>query len=515
MSQTSKVRTRFAPSPTGYLHVGGARTALFNYLYAKAQGGDFIMRIEDTDQQRSTEESYRLMVDSMRWLGLDWDEGPEKGGAFGPYKQSERLPLYQEKIQQLLKEKKVYRCFCSSEELEAKKKQREAMGLPPVYDGKCRNLSEEEIQKKLDAGTSHTYRFATPSEEITVYDMVQGEVHFDASLIGDFIIMKSDGFPSYNFAVVVDDHLMQISHVIRGVGHLSNTPRQILIYNAFSWPQPQWAHVSEIVGSDHKKLSKRHGATAITVFRDLGYPPEAFRNYMALLGWSAPDGQEFMDDQKLKAQFDVSRCSKSPAMFDVFDMNTAQDIELNALKISELEKYLFAKSKLNWLSNLHIREKSEAQYLEDIFPFIEKYGGLSDEVLTNEKDRVLAAASSLRVYLDFYYQIQRYIGDFFSAFQIHAEAEEWLLKDFAPLLVENFFVAACAQVEESWNEENIQSLIKSVGKQSNVKGKNLFMTLRAAVTGNVRGLEIPVYLTLLGKERVLQRLAFTQKHMQK
>lgn len=512
MSKFTKVKTRFAPSPTGYLHVGGARTALFNYLYAKAKGGEFLMRIEDTDQERSTEESYKLMVESMRWLGLDWDEGPGKEKNLGPYKQSERLPIYQEKIQQLLEEKKVYRCFCTTEELEAKKKQREAMGLPPVYDGKCRNLSEEEINKKLAANESYTYRFATPSEEIVVHDVVQGEVHFDTSLIGDFIIVKSDGFPSYNFAVVVDDHLMEISHVIRGVGHLSNTPRQILIYNAFDWEQPTWAHVSEIVGSDHKKLSKRHGATAITAFRDLGYPPQAFVNYMALLGWSAPDSEEFMSIQKIIEQFDVSRCNKSPAMFDVFDMNLANDVELNSLHVSDLEKYLFPKSKLNWLSNLHIREKEEQIYLDEVLPFIENYGQLGDEVLQKEKERVLAVASSLRVYLDYYFQISRYIGDFFSSFTISEDAKEWLAKPFAKELVQNFF--DLVKNTEDWNEETIAPLIKQSGKLTSVKGKDLFMTLRSAVTGKTHGLEMPVYLSLLGKERVVERLQFTKDFME-
>lgn len=513
MSKFAKVKTRFAPSPTGYLHVGGARTALFNYLYAKANDGEFLLRIEDTDQERSNEESYLLMVESMRWLGLDWDEGPGEEKNLGPYKQSQRLPIYQEKIEQLLKEKKVYRCFCTSEELEAKKKQHEAMGLPPLYDGKCKNLNDSEVQKKLQDKTSYTYRFATPNTEVVVHDLVQGEVHFDTSLIGDFIIVKSDGFPSYNFAVVIDDHLMEISHVIRGVGHLSNTPRQILLYQAFDWAEPVWAHVSEIVGSDHKKLSKRHGATAITAFRDLGYSPQAFSNYMSLLGWSPADGKEFMSMSELASQFDVSRCNKSPAMFDVFDMNIAKDVELNSLSTAELEKYLFPKSKLNWLSNLHIREKSEEQYLLEIFPFIEKYGNLPEDVLSNEKERILAVASSLRVYLDSYYQIHRYIGDFFSSFAISEDAKSWLAEPFALGLTQHFYEMVLAT--ENWSEENIAVLIKESGKATSIKGKNLFMTLRSAVTGKTQGLEMPVYLHLLGKERVIERLQFTLAFIKK
>ena len=340
-SSEKQVRTRFAPSPTGYLHVGGARTALFNYLYARAKGGKFILRIEDTDVERSTEESYNQMLESLDWLGLTWDEGPGVGGPHESYRQSERLDIYKEHAAKLIKEKKAYYCFCSAEELETKKKKREAMGLPPVYDGKCRSLSDEEVQEKMKANVPHTMRFRTLDKEIIVKDIVQGDVKFDTALIGDFIMIKSNDYPSYNFAVVVDDHLMEINHVIRGVGHLSNTPRQILLYHAFGWEEPAWAHVSEIVGSDHKKLSKRHGATSITAFRDMGYPREAFINYMALLGWSPPEGKEFMSEADIIRQFDIARCSKSPAMFDVFDLGKAGEVELNLLTPKELEAYLF------------------------------------------------------------------------------------------------------------------------------------------------------------------------------
>jgi len=315
------VRTRFAPSPTGYLHVGGARTALFNYLYARARGGQYILRIEDTDLERSTEESYHLMIESLKWLGLTWDEGPDVGGPHQSYKQSERLPIYKEYATRLIDENHAYRCFCTTEELEIKKKKSEAMGKPPVYDGKCRNLSPAEIEKKIEENHPFTVRFKMANKEVVVHDLVQGEVRFDAGLIGDFIIVKSNHYPSYNFAVVIDDYLMNINHVIRGVGHLSNTPRQIAIYHALGWEEPKWAHVSEIVGSDHKKLSKRHGATSITAFRDLGYSRDAFINYMSLLGWSPPDGKEFMTENDIIRQFDIARCSKSPAMFDVFDLS--------------------------------------------------------------------------------------------------------------------------------------------------------------------------------------------------
>ncbi|HNO26475.1 MAG TPA: glutamate--tRNA ligase, partial [Leptospiraceae bacterium] len=227
-----EIRTRFAPSPTGFLHVGGARTALFNYLYARAKKGKFILRIEDTDQDRSTESSFQTIIESMKWLGMKWDEGPEIGGEFGPYKQSERLEIYKKYTDLLIEKNLAYRCFCTPEELEAKKKNAEAMGIPNIYDGTHANLSEKEIREKLDAKIPYAVRFRTPAKNLVVDDLIQGKVKFDTKLIGDFIIVKSDGFPSYNYAVVIDDCLMKISHVIRGVGHLSNTPRQILIYEA-------------------------------------------------------------------------------------------------------------------------------------------------------------------------------------------------------------------------------------------------------------------------------------------
>lgn len=506
------VRTRFAPSPTGYLHVGGARTALFNYLYAKAKGGKFILRIEDTDQERSTEESYQQVLESLRWLGLSWDEGPEVDGPFAPYRQSQRLSIYQSFAQKLLQEKKAYYCFCTPEELEAKKAQREAMGLPPIYDGKCRNLTEAEIQKKIQEGFSYTIRFRTSPGKVVVQDIVQGEVHFDTSLIGDFIIVKSDGYPAYNYAVVIDDHLMEISHVIRGVQHLSNTPRQILLYQAFGWEEPKWAHVSEIVGSDHKKLSKRHGATPITAFRDLGYPARAFNNYMALLGWSPPDGVEYRKLEELAQIFDIERCSKSPAMFDIFDLTKAQDVDLSSLESHELETYLFPKSKLNYLSNLHIRHAEEEEYLREILPFVKKTKIVPNEELNPVSERLKAILLNLRVYLDYYQQIGRYLPDFFLPFhprQIDEKAKEIIFSEKFLSVAENFYRLIQDRRGESFTSEMIKELMAETGKLTHLKGKDLFLTLRVATTGKKEGLELPIYLELLGFERVRENLEKT------
>ncbi|MDH4262197.1 MAG: glutamate--tRNA ligase [Spirochaetia bacterium] len=505
MSHTKpKVRTRFAPSPTGYLHVGGARTALFNYLYARAMKGTFIVRIEDTDVERSTEESYNQMLESLAWLGLDWDEGPGVGGPHESYRQSERIEIYREHAAKLVAEKKAYYCFCTAEELEIKKKKREGMGLPPVYDGKCRSLSDEEVKVKLDQKTGHTIRFKTLDKEIIVRDIVQGDVKFDTAIIGDFIIIKSNDYPSYNFAVVIDDHLMEINHVIRGVGHLSNTPRQILIYHAFDWNEPAWAHVSEIVGSDHKKLSKRHGATSITAFRDMGYPREAFINYMSLLGWSPPGGKEFMSEADITGQFDIARCSKSPAMFDVFDLSKAGEVELNLLSAKELENYLFAKSKLNWLSNQHIRALTEEEYLERIFPFVSDCNCIPENELKKDNENLKSILLSLRVYLDYLQQIRHYICDFYADIEPTHEANEWLTRENGSKIVKSLFENLNSI--HDFSAENIQKAFSTVSAETSIKGKELFMTIRSAATGKVHGLELPVYLSLLGKKRVIHRL---------
>lgn len=506
-----EVRTRFAPSPTGYLHVGGARTALFNYLYARAMKGKFILRIEDTDQVRSTEASYHQVIDSLKWLGYEWDEGPEVGGPHGPYKQSERLHIYKDHAEKLVAEKKAYPCFCTADELERKKKQREAMGLPYVYDGKCRNLTDAEVAEKKAQGTAHTIRFRTPPKEVVVEDMVQGSVRFDTALIGDFIIVKSDGFASYNYAVVVDDHLMDITHAIRGVGHLSNTPRQIMVYAAFGWAEPKWAHVSEIVGSDHKKLSKRHGATPITAFRDLGYTARAFNNYMALLGWSSPDGREYMTIAEQKSLFDVARCSKSPAMFDVFDLTKAAEVDLAQVGIAELETYLFPKSKLNWLSNQHIRATADAQFIDEILPFVRAANVVPEAECGASNERLCEILLSLRVYLDTLGQIKNYLADFYLPFNptpAHYVASEYFVAENFLSLANTLLRLITHMGSESTalTPEQVKEALNQTGKEVGVKGKPLFMALRLASTGRLEGLELPVYLSLLGKERVVERL---------
>ena len=311
------MRVRFAPSPTGQLHVGNARTALFNWLLAHGKDGTFILRIEDTDAERSTRESEAGILDDLRWLGLDWDEGPDVGGASGPYRQSERLHLYTSYSTELLTGGHAYHCFCSPARLEADRRADLAAGRPPRYRGTCRVLSRGDAQVRIDAGERPVVRFRVPeSGEVKFHDLVRGEVVFATEVIGDFVILRSDGRPQYNLAVVVDDALMEISHVIRGEDHISNTPRQILLYSAMGFNPPQFAHLSLVMGPDHTPLSKRHGATSVAEFRARGYLPEALVNYLALIGWSPGGDEELLEIGELARRFAIEDVGHSAGVFD-------------------------------------------------------------------------------------------------------------------------------------------------------------------------------------------------------
>lgn len=312
------VRVRFAPSPTGTLHIGGARTALFNWLYARSRNGRLVLRLEDTDLERSTEDSAAGIVDGLKWLGLDWDEGPDVGGPYGPYRQSERLPIYRKYLQQLLDSGKAYYCFCSAEQLRAEREMAQAKQEAYAYPGTCRHLGPDEVAARLEQGLQPVIRFKMPTDGHTVVqDLVRGEVTFQNALLDDFIIAKADGWPTYNFAVVVDDDSMKISHVIRAEEHLPNTPKQILLYQALGLPLPQFAHVSMILAPDRSKLSKRHGATSVQEFRDQGYLAPALINYLALLGWSPGDDMDIMSINEMIKRFDLDHVSKSAAIYDI------------------------------------------------------------------------------------------------------------------------------------------------------------------------------------------------------
>ncbi len=312
------MRVRFAPSPTGHLHVGNARTALFNWLMARGSGGTFILRIEDTDVERSTRESEASVLEDLRWLGLEWDEGPDVGGPHGPYRQSERLHLYRSYAQDLLAGGRAYYCFCSAEQLESDRQAALAAGLPPRYPGTCRHIAPDEAARRVQAGEPAVVRFKVPEQrEVVFQDLVRGEVRFRTEVIGDPVLVRSDGNPAYNFAVVVDDALMEVTDVVRGEDHISNTPRQILLYEAFGFTPPRFAHLALVMGPDHTPLSKRHGATSVSEFRAKGYLPEALVNYLALIGWSPGHEEELVPIEELAKRFSISDVGHSAGVFDI------------------------------------------------------------------------------------------------------------------------------------------------------------------------------------------------------
>jgi nondiscriminating glutamyl-tRNA synthetase len=349
----TSMRVRFAPSPTGQLHVGNVRTALFNWLLARRHGGTFLLRIEDTDRERSSRASEEAMVEDLRWLGLTWDEGPDVGGPFPPYRQSERTPRYDAVAADLLARGRAYYCFCSPEQLEESRRQALAEGRPPRYDGRCRGIDPAEAARRVAGGEPAALRFAVPEgdRDVTFHDAVRGDVTVNASIIGDFVIVRSGGSPAYNFAVVVDDSDMQVSAVIRGEDHISNTPRQLLIYEALGRPAPSFAHLSLVLGADHAPLSKRHGVTSVAEFRARGYLPEALINYLALLGWSPGEGEEIVPLDEMVRRFDLSTVSHSAAVFD-FD-------------------------KLAWMNRQYMRMLPAARIASDAAPYLQQRGALT------------------------------------------------------------------------------------------------------------------------------------------
>jgi len=314
---TSTMRVRFAPSPTGQLHVGNARTALFNWLLARGKGGTFILRIEDTDVERSTLESDSAIVRDLRWLGLDWDEGPDAGGSHGPYRQSERAPLYESYARRLLDGGEAYYCFCSAAQLEADRQAAVAAGRPALYPGTCRRLAREVVEARIAAGERPAIRFRVPQDrEVVFNDLVRGPIGVSTEVIGDPVIVRADGHPAYNFAVVIDDALMEVTHVIRGEDHISNTPRQILLYEALDFTPPAFAHLALVLGPDHSPLSKRHGATSVAEFRSKGYLPEALVNYLALIGWSPGNDEELLAKDELAKRFELEHVAHHAGVFD-------------------------------------------------------------------------------------------------------------------------------------------------------------------------------------------------------
>jgi glutamyl-tRNA synthetase len=478
---THEIRVRFAPSPTGYLHLGGARTALFNWLFARNKGGRFILRIEDTDQERSTEDSYRGLVDALAWLGLDWDEGPEVGGAYGPYFQSERRHFYNEWVQRLLSEGKAYRCFCSQETLAQTREERKEAGHATMYDRRCRDLQPADIERMLSLDRPHVIRLKSPLEGQTSFeDVIHGRLSFDNSNLEDFVVIKSDGFPTYNFAATVDDSLMKITHIIRGDDHISNTPKQIVLYEAFGIDPPHFAHVPLIMGPDKARLSKRHGATSVAQFRQDGYLPEALVNYLALLGWAYDDTAQIFSRDDLVSKFSLDRVGSTAAIFDY--------------------------EKLQWMNGEYMKKKSMDEKADMVIPYLEKEGLISSPV----EEELRAYTKRVVEVVGDRLKMAKQIGDL-AGFFFMGEIE--YDRDAAEKLLKRHYVGAAFRILEErlkaleeFDVAGIETVLRSLASEMGLKARDLFQPVRVALTGSRFSPGLFESMELLGRERVLERL---------
>jgi glutamyl-tRNA synthetase len=475
------MRLRFAPSPTGQLHVGNARTALFNWLLARGQGGTFILRIEDTDLERSSRESERAILEDLRWMGLDWTEGIEAGGDRGPYRQTERLHMYRAYAVELLSSGAAYHCFCSADQLEADRQAALAVGRPPKYVGRCRNIARDEARRRIDSGEKAVIRFRVPdgNRDIVFNDLVRGEVRFNTEVIGDPVLVRSDGVPAYNYAVVIDDALMEITHVIRGEDHISNTPRQLLLYEAFGWRPPEFAHVSLVMGPDHSPLSKRHGATSVAEFRARGYLPEALTNYLALIGWSPGADEEVLPIAELATRFRVEDVGHSAGVFDVEKLAW---VNRHYLKIAAPER--LARLTVPYLQQVGwVTEPSagDLAYLESVIP-----------VAAASVDRLEQVPARLSFLFD-YSAVRAFENDL-----IAHEARE------STAVVE----ALARELESSpplTDRETFRAMAKRVQQSSGAKGKGLFHPIRLALTGEAEGIELDIAVPAIERGAQLGR----------
>lgn len=479
---TNEIRVRYAPSPTGHLHIGNARTALFNYLFARNQNGKFIVRIEDTDQKRNIEGGEQSQLKYLKWLGMDWDESVDVGGPFGPYRQSERNDIYQEYYNQLIENGQAYKCYCTEEELEKEREEQMERGETPHYSGKCRHLTDEERQKLEAEGRQPSIRFLVPKGKVYSFDdMVKGHVSFESDGIGDHVIVKKDGIPTYNFAVTIDDHLMEISHVLRGDDHISNTPKQLMIYEALGWEAPIFGHMTLIVNESRKKLSKRDESIIqfIEQYEELGYLPEALFNFIALLGWS-PGGEEeiFSKDEFIKI-FDPGRLSKSPALFD--------------------------KQKLAWMNNQYMKAVELDRVVELALPHLVK-AGVVEENRTEAEDKWVRELIALNQEKMSYGAEIVELSELFFNEEIHMdeEAQAIISEEQVPEVM-TAFLAQLDQMD-AFTAEEIKKAVKAVQKATGHKGKKLFMPIRVAVTGQVHGPDLMKTIELLGEVKVKARL---------
>lgn len=476
-----EVRVRIAPSPTGNCHVGTARNALYNYLFAKKNNGKFILRIDDTDMKRNSKESEEGIFEGLRWLGIDWDEGPDVGGPYGPYRQSERLEIYNKYIEKLIDEGYAYYCFCSEEELEEERKRQLEQKLPPKYSGRCRSLTKEEVADKINKGLKPVVRFKVPSKVITFNDVVRGELKWDGNLMGDFVIRKSDGVPTYNFATAIDDYLMNISHVLRSQEHIPNTFCQVLILEALSAKVPQYVHFPLLLNEDRSKISKRDGALFIGEYKDMGYLKEAVLNFIVLLGWNPKDGQEFFTIEEMIDKFSLDNINNSNVVFDF--------------------------KKLEWYNGHYIRKKSVEELYELIIPFVEgqDYFKGTDEdykklksIVEVEQERLKRLDEAKDAFRMFYESPKKYSLEFIidSIKKIDKEEIIRLLDESINHLEEI----------DNWDKVYLEEEMRRLCEKINTKTKILFMLLRIAATGSKVSPPLFDVFEIIGKEETLFRL---------
>jgi len=488
----SNIRVRFAPSPTGDLHIGGVRTALFNWLFAKNKGGAFILRIEDTDEARSTDESVKVILDAMKWLELNWDEGPGNEVAkYAPYYQMQRKEqgIYQKYIDELIAKDLAYPCYCTAEEVEEMRKRAQAEKQPPKYDGSCSHLTKEQRKEKEAQGRSAVIRFRMPKGGVTILnDLIRGKVEFDNSLLDDFVLMKANGVPTYNFACVIDDHLMEISHVLRGDDHISNTPRQIHIYNALGWVLPEFGHMAMILGSDGARLSKRHGHTSVLEYRKEGYLYEALINYLALLGWSTEDSQQLFTIDELKEKFSVERCGSSPSTFDPM--------------------------KLLWLNGEKIRAKTPRQ-IYDLFMDWLKYTnnetiienwdkGLLKQAMALEHDKI-KLLKDIPSLVDFFF-VKDVIFDDEAVKKVFEKS-----KDTAGLVLKES--AQRLQDQPDFSADALEKYARDLATEKGLGTGKVFHPVRVAISGRTQGPSLFHMMEVMGKDEVVRRInACIQKY---
>jgi glutamyl-tRNA synthetase len=484
MSEREEVRVRIAPSPTGMPHIGNFRTVVFNWLFARSRGGKFVVRIEDTDVARKVEGSMEAILDGLRWLGLDWDEGPEVGGPYAPYLQSQRLDIYKEHANHLVAEDKAYLCFCSPERLAAMREEHQRRKLPPGYDRLCRSLSPAEAENRQAEGLMSVVRFKVPLEgSTTFHDLIHGDITFPNSSLDDFVLIKSDGYPTYHMAHLVDDHLMRISHVMRADEWISSTPRHALLYQAFGWEPPKFAHVPQILGPDRSKLSKRHGATSIIAYRDMGYLPEAMLNYLALLGWAYDATTEIMSREELVRYFSIEKINKTGAIFDV--------------------------TKLDWMNGMYIRQMTAPELTSRVMPYLEQ-AGLAGErnreyveqvvPLVQERIRKL---SDIVEFAEFFADELEYDSQLLMAKGLTAE------KSLSALEAARERVATVTQ----WDRTALEDALRLLAEELGLKTGQLFGILRVAVTGKTAAPPLFETMEVLGREQVAHRLAAAEERL--